>query len=166
VADSESKVPPELRAHVFQVGKSGNPSGRPKGLEARTRELLGGDIDAIVYVQRCVALGVPPDHAHLTTLGVTLSEGQRKALEANFGTITPRHANEAAKLLTDRGWGKAKQHVEIGDRRGPKMPKGMRALTEAELRIAAKLDEGLEGLDDDELEAIDAADPGHGATEH
>ncbi len=134
-------------------GVSGNPAGRAKGLEARTRDLLGDDIDAIIYVQRCVAIGIPPDPEALVALGVKLTDAQKESVGRTFATITRRDANEAAKLLTDRGWGKAKQHVDITDKTRSRMPKNMPAMTDEQLRALAVLD----GTDDGS---------GNGATEH
>lgn len=40
-----SKVPPQLRAHVFKKGQSGNPGGRPKGavsLKEYAKKMLQG----------------------------------------------------------------------------------------------------------------------------
>lgn len=145
MSDDDKPTRDHLKPFQFAPGQSGNPSGKPKGLERRVRELLGDDIDAIVYVQRCVALGVPPDVDEMIALGVKLTDTQRKAIANTFSTITRRDSNEAAKLVTDRGWGKAKQHVEINDKPSNRRAQAMRPMSDAELRALAKLDEGLEG---------------------
>lgn len=150
----------------FKLGQSGNPNGRPKGLEKRVRELLGSDIDGMIYVQRCVALGIPPNPDEMVALGVKLTDDQRAAIKATFAFIKVRDVNEATKNLEDRGWGKAKQTVKINDGSGTRMPKNMPAMGDAQLEALAALDEGLDGFSDDELEGIDVDEPGHGATEH
>lgn len=155
-------MPEHLKPYQFPKGVSGNPSGCDKKLERRVRELLGADIDAIVYVQRCVALGMPPNVDTMAHLGIDLTEDQRTAIKQTFAHIKVRDVNEATKNLSDRGWGKAKQHVELNDKRGGKKPAGMKDLKPEELRVLAKLDEGTEGIEDEELDS----GPPNGATEH
>lgn len=166
MSDEKPSAGDRLKRWQFPKGVSGNTAGRPKGLEKRTRELLGTDIDAITYVERCVALGMPPDPEVLGVLGVELTPDQRTAIARTFSTIKVRDAIEAAKNLKDRGWGKAKQTVKINEGAGSRMPAGMGELTVDELEIAAKLDAGLEGFTDDDLEGLDANGPGHGETQH
>ncbi len=134
----------------FQKGISGNPGGRPIGLERMTREILGGDIRAVIYVQRCISLGFPPDIEQMEALGISLSEKQRKALEV-FPTIKCRDVNDAGKLTFDRGWGKARQTVDItGDvSLGQRAEKPLTALTDEQLKALAELD--VEA-DEDDLE--------------
>lgn len=144
-----------LKQYTWRKGQTGNAGGRPKNLERQVRELLGDDIVAMVYVQRCIALGVAPDAETMTSLGIELTEAQRKAIDS-FPKVTARDAQKAFENLTDRGWGKPKQHVELDDRRGPAVPKKMQAMSDEQLRALATLDDDLDGLDDDELEDEDA----------
>ena len=70
----------------FQPGVSGNPGGRPRGLARQVRELVGEDGEAIATF----------------LLTVMSDEGERT-----------RDRLEAARLLADRGWGKAVQAVDM-----------------------------------------------------
>lgn len=132
-----------LKPYRFQKGTSGNPSGRPKGLEARTRELLGEDVDAMLYVQRCLALGVPPDADELAEI-VQLTPEQVAAVKSTFSTITRRDTTDAFKALTDRGWGKPKQDVVVSEKPNRRQAKAMRGMTDEQLRALAALDEEIE----------------------
>ena len=79
----------------FKPGQSGNPGGRPKGIERRVRELLKDDWDAIIMAMADIALGkLPP--------GIT---GET--------TVKIRDRVDAAKLVLDRGWGKARTVVDV-----------------------------------------------------
>lgn len=69
-----------------RFGPGNNPGGRPKGLERRVRELLGPDIDAIILAMRDIAM----------------SPG-----------FKPRDRIAAAKLIMDRGWGQAREVVDV-----------------------------------------------------
>jgi uncharacterized protein DUF5681 len=81
--------------HRFRKGQSGNPGGRPKGLARITRELLGDDGEAAVRFLAAVMDGGPlPD-------GAVPSVSER---------IT------AAKLLIERGWGRAPEFAPVEDR--------------------------------------------------
>jgi Family of unknown function (DUF5681) len=81
--------------HRFRKGQSGNPGGRPKGLARITRELLGDDGETAVRFLVSVMDGGPlPD-------GAIPSVSER---------IT------AAKLLIERGWGRAPEFAPLEDR--------------------------------------------------
>jgi hypothetical protein len=81
--------------HRFRRGQSGNPGGRPKGIARITRELLGDDGEAAVRFLAAVMDGGPlPD-------GAVPSVAER---------IT------AAKLLIERGWGRAPEFAPVEDR--------------------------------------------------
>lgn len=107
----------------FVKGQSGNPGGRARGLERRVRELLKGDIDAMTLAMRDIALGTPPAEGPLASVA-----------------IKTRDRIEAYKVLTDRGWGKPKQIVDMNHGAQP-------LLTEDQAKILADLtEEQLEGL--------------------
>ena len=79
----------------FQPGTSGNPSGRPKGLARMVRETVGDDIVAIVKAQVSIAKGEAPDGIRIPM-------------------IKASDMTKAAEWLSDRGWGKAHQTIDIG----------------------------------------------------
>jgi hypothetical protein len=68
----------------FVKGQSGNPGGRSKGLERRVREM------------------VEPDMIIETVLGIMLDDGADR-----------KDRIAAAKLLSERGWGRPRQTVEV-----------------------------------------------------
>lgn len=72
----------------FEKGKSGNPSGRPKGIAKAAREALGGDPVALMTRLRDIALGEV--------------QGARVADQIS-----------AARELLDRGYGKAPAFAAI-----------------------------------------------------
>lgn len=76
----QNKGHANLEAHKWRKGQTGNPGGRPKGLASRVRELTG-DGEAVL------------------DLLMDVLTGQMKA--------NPREKLEAAKILLERGWGKA-----------------------------------------------------------
>jgi hypothetical protein len=84
----------------FQKGVSGNPGGRPKGLERTVRE-------AIARREFTDANGVV--HKGLDAVFARLLE---MLLDRN---TSPRDAVALAKEIIDRGFGKAKQFVEVTD---------------------------------------------------
>lgn len=96
VSDEKKPVPPALKARLWPKGVSGNPAGRAKGLERLVRETVGDDIVAVIKAQVSIAKGLKPEG--LTTLP-----------EIKASDIT-----KAAEWLADRGWGKARQTVDIG----------------------------------------------------
>lgn len=88
-----SSPTPAMLATRFRPGNCANPGGRPKGLEARVRELV--DFDKITLMLRDIALGEMPP-------GVTSESG-----------VKIKDRIEAAKLLYDRGFGKARAVVDL-----------------------------------------------------
>jgi hypothetical protein len=73
----------------FAKGKSGNPGGRPKGIEARARELTKDGEDCLVFL-------------------VQVMTGKIKQRASIHDRI------EAARTLLNRGFGREKQVVEVG----------------------------------------------------
>ncbi len=116
--------------NLFKPGQSGNPAGRAKGLERRTRELVGGDGEELV----------------MTLLGIA-----RDTMAAKRDRI------EACKVLFDRGWGKARQTVDItGDLSlGQRAERSLAPMTDEQLAIMAALDIELEESNDDPATAPD-----------
>ncbi len=74
-------------------GSSGNPSGRARGLERMVREACEGSMPEIIKAQIAIACGRAP-------------EGLTVIIEAVDIT-------RSASWLSDRGWGKPKETVEI-----------------------------------------------------
>lgn len=76
-------------------GQTANPGGRPKGLAQRVRDLV--DFEAIVKALEDIALGrMPP--------GITATQ---------HSTPTVAERISAAKLLIERGHGKAEQTINL-----------------------------------------------------
>jgi hypothetical protein len=81
----------------FEKGKSGNPGGRPVGLEQRLKEELAGDVPALIEALREIALGKRNPKT-----------GTRRPSKA-----APKDRIAAAKELFDRVLGKARQSLEV-----------------------------------------------------
>lgn len=97
---SESKVPPELRSHLFVKGKSGNPGGVPKGISRMIRKLVADQRSA--------------DRA----TGIDLDGWERIAMRLFSIAMGGEGANVkdsmlAAKLLFERADGYPKQTADL-----------------------------------------------------
>lgn len=128
VSDPTDK--PIENPHQFKPGQSGNPSGRPRKLEKRVRELLGDRIDTMTLAMADIVEGVVP------------KEGPLKDMR-----ITTRDRIEAFKVLCDRGWGKPKQKVDVSGDISFERPVPMDELTDEQLEALAQLDGGVAGGD-------------------
>jgi hypothetical protein len=85
----KSKRVPNSEGTQFQPGTTGNPNGRPRKLPSIEKllvEVLGDDQD---------------EHS------------AAKAILAALATKAKKGDTRAAELLLDRGWGKAKQSIQI-----------------------------------------------------
>jgi hypothetical protein len=97
---STEKRDPKDNLKPFEPGQSGNPGGRPKGLARYVREQVGEDGRLLTDFWLGLLKGkTPPEGIKL--LGDAGLEDQK----------------DAAKWLSDRGWGKAAQ-VVVGDEDG------------------------------------------------
>lgn len=84
----------------WKPGQTGNPGGRPRGVERRAREA----VEARSYTD---ANGV--EHSGVDALMAVY-------LDVAFSKeAKPRERVDAATAALDRGWGKAKQIVQIGE---------------------------------------------------
>lgn len=119
----------------FVKGTSGNPGGRPAGLERRLKEELAGDLPALIEVLREIALGK-----------LNEKTGKRTRSKAS-----PKDRRQAADSLLDRILGRARQSVEVSTE-GPSLLSEILGLTtaqrarrsaelEAKTREAAEADE-------------------------
>jgi hypothetical protein len=132
VSDEKRPIPPHLAATAFKPGQSGNSGGRPRGLERLVRETVGGDMVTIIKAQIAIATGKKPD------IGIEIP-----AIKASDMT-------KAAEWLGDRGWGKARQTVDLsGDTAGARRIDYSK-LSDAEIETLLKADELLDAAATDE----------------
>jgi hypothetical protein len=130
---------PENRAETgqFTPGTSGNPGGRPRGLARATRELLGGDGQAIPRFW----------------LNIMNDENAKTSDRL-----------EASKLLADRGWGKTAVPLwpEEDDANLPPDPPVIRERSPERVAELLKLavESGLIKLDAPTPDGPDRADQG------
>lgn len=109
-SNAENDTPTEggVTGAGFTTGRSGNPGGRPKGIARLARELVGSDGEAILrfYFAAMAGKMTNPDY----------DPAQPKS-EANpeHVTVSERGRLEAAKLLTERGFGKAPQYAPMDE---------------------------------------------------
>lgn len=123
MSDGKPNPVPGSEVHRFKPGVSGNPGGRPKGLERAVRDAI--DRREFKDANGNVHKGLDAVLARL--------------LELLFETGTsPRDAVALAKEIFDRGFGKAKQTVHLKDENTPvaTMPRDPAEMTTEELREA------------------------------
>jgi hypothetical protein len=114
----------------FPVGQSGNPGGKAKGLERRVRDLIGDDIDKMTLSLRDIVLDP---------------------------SAPRRDRIEAYKVLADRGWGKARQTVDVSADLtvGQRIERSLTPLTDEQLLLLAEIDAVEDGADGDSGSAPD-----------
>jgi hypothetical protein len=107
---------------AFTKGKSGNPGGRPKGIAARVKELVGNDGEKALKVLWDIATGKLTITQHAVMTGAPYQ-------------ATPgfRDRREAIKELLDRGFGKPREPVDLTTRDGEPRSLDLSKLTDAEL---------------------------------
>src|SRR5712691_4030575 len=101
----------------FVPGQSGNPGGRPKGLEKLAREIVGGGTDLMQFC-RDVFDGKPFMRKVIQLLPLRKDGKPRAKPYVEFDVPvypTLDQRLEAAERLEVRGWGKPKQDVVIDD---------------------------------------------------
>ncbi len=107
---------------AFPKGKSGNPGGRPKGIAARVKELVGEDGEKGLKILWAIATGKLAITQHALMTGVPYQ-------------ATPgfKDRREALKELFDRGFGKPREPVDLTTRDGGSRGFDLAKLTDAEL---------------------------------
>src|SRR5712691_6307056 len=103
----------------FVPGQSGNPGGRPKGLEKLAREIVGGGTDLMQFY-RDVFDGKPFMRKVVQLLPLRKDGKPRAKPYVEFDVPvypTLDQRLEAAERLELRGWGKPRQDVMIDDHR-------------------------------------------------
>lgn len=81
----------------FQKGQSGNPGGRPVGLERALKEQVAGEVPALIEGLLEIALGKKDD-----------ATGKRAGSDAS-----PKDKREATIAVLDRVLGKPRQAVDV-----------------------------------------------------
>lgn len=117
--------PSDKKPWLFKPGQSGNPGGRNLGIEAKMREWLKDDWEAMTHVMRDIVLGRMPQG---------INDGV---------AIKTRDRIEAWKALNDRALGKAKITVDVNQHGSPSGAIDVEGLTPEEFKA---LDREMEGL--------------------
>lgn len=122
-ADPVTAVPDHLKQHQFPPGRSGNPGGRPKGLERTAREAM----TLREYTAKDGITYKGDDAAFHCLLDMFFDE-----------KMAPRERIAAFKEWCDRGHGKAKQSVKITGEAAAitAVPRDVADMTEPEVREA------------------------------
>lgn len=123
---------------AWSSGKSGNPSGRSK-LDKLVRDAVGNDMPAMIRAQVAIAKGEKPTKPDGTVIDIP--------------AIKAADMTKAFEAVTDRGWGKPKQTVDIGNG-------SSRSLEDLAKMTNEELEEALEKAEAeaDDLEAADRAE--------
>lgn len=92
----------------FKPGQSGNPSGRPRGIARRVRDVIGDDGDAIVGFWGAVLSGEIQTVRHV-------QQGDKMVEVSQYEEVSVADRIAVSKLLAERGWGKPPQFAPIED---------------------------------------------------
>jgi hypothetical protein len=109
---TERSLPPKLRANLWQPGQTGNPAGNQAPLRSfavRIRQETGyGREIAAFYL--AIMRGEPIKMPHKV---IRRGRYGKKTIQALYVRPTLDQRIDAAAWLADRGWGKAKETIEL-----------------------------------------------------
>jgi Family of unknown function (DUF5681) len=103
------QIPPAMEANKWKPGQSGNPSGRPKKLPITDRYASIAELPAPEYLLAALKLS-PAERQEIKTYGDALALNQFRA--------AIKGKTDAAREITDRLEGRARQALEVSGPEG------------------------------------------------